>query len=163
MQICYRCEEKTNEFLEKTAKKKGVSKNRLIDEIVNNYLKYGYYHTDNFHPGHKEKEILTGIQLANELLAQIVDELNSLQVYMDTEIPAANSNESSPIFRLHTIQLLLEVSKNLEAIQKNIFCLTNKNTPPKILNLKIFKQTIPYRTKSGSVPQGHELRGTWKV
>ena len=41
MQICYRCEEKTNEILEKIAKKKGISKNRLIDEIVNDYLKYG--------------------------------------------------------------------------------------------------------------------------
>lgn len=119
MQICYRCEEKTNEFLEQTAKKKGVSKNRLIDEIVNNYLKYGYYNTDSFHPGHKEKEILTGIQFANELLAQIIDELNNLQVYMDTEIPAANSDESFPVFRLHTIQLLLEVSKILEIIRKN--------------------------------------------
>lgn len=118
MQICYRCNEKTNKFLEKIATKKGISKNRLIDEIVNDYLKYGYYHTDSFHPGHKEKEILTGIQLANELLAQIVDELNSIQIYMDTEIPAANSDESFPIFRLHTIQLLLEVSKNLEAIRK---------------------------------------------
>lgn len=93
--------------------------------------KNSYYHTDSFHPGHKEKEILTGIQLANELLAQIVDELNSLQIYMDTEIPAANSNESSPIFRLHTIQLLLEVSKTLEAIRKNIIYLTNKNKPQK--------------------------------
>lgn len=131
MQICYRCEEKTNEFLEKTAKKKGVSKNRLIDEIVNDYLKYGYYHTDSFHLGHKEKEILAEIQLANELLAKIVDELNSLQVYMDTKIPAANSDESFPVFRLHTIQLLLEVSKTLEAIRKNIIYLTNKNKPQK--------------------------------
>lgn len=118
MQICYRCNEKTNEFLEKIATKKGISKNHLIDKIVNDYLKYGYYHTDSFYPDHKEKEILTGIQLANELLAQIVDELNSIQIYMDTEIPAANSDESFPIFRLHTIQLLLEVSKILEAIRK---------------------------------------------
>lgn len=118
MQICYRCEEKTNEFLEKTAKKKGVSKNRLIDEIVNNYLKYGYYHTDSFHPDHKEKEILTGIQLANKLLIQIVDELNNLQVYMDAQISEKNPDKSFPTFRLHTIQLLLEVSKILEIIRK---------------------------------------------
>ena len=38
MQICYRCEEKTNELLEKMAKKNGVSKNHLIDEIIKNYL-----------------------------------------------------------------------------------------------------------------------------
>lgn len=131
MQICYRCEEKTNEFLEKTAKKKGVSKNRLIDEIVNDYLKYGYYHTDSFHPGHKEKEILSEIQLANELLTQIVDELNDLQAYMDTQIFAKSPDESFPIFRLHTIQLLLGVSKILEAIRKNIIYLTNKNKPQK--------------------------------
>lgn len=118
MQICYRCEKKTNEFLEKIAKKKGVSKNHLIDEIVNDYLKYGYYHTDSFHPDHKEKEILAEIQLANELLAQIVDELNSLQVYMDTQIFAKSPDKSFPTFRLHTIQLLLEVSKILEAIRK---------------------------------------------
>ncbi len=118
MQICYRCEEKTNEFLEKIAKKKGVSKNRLIDEIINDYLKYGYYHTDSFHPDHKEKEILAEIQLANELLAQIVNELNSLQTYMDTQISAKTPDESFPTFRLYTIQLLLEVSKILETIRK---------------------------------------------
>lgn len=118
MQICYRCEEKTNEFLEKIARKKGVSKNRLIDKIVNDYLKYGYYHTDSFHPDHKKKEILTEIQLANKLLTQIVDELNTLQVYMGTPISAKNPDESFPTFRLHTIQLLLEISKILEAIRK---------------------------------------------
>lgn len=120
MQICYRCKEKTNAFLEKTAKKKGVSKNRLIDEIVNDYLKYGYYHTDSFYPDHKEKEILAEIQLANELLTQIVDELNSLQTYMGTQISAKSPDESFPTFRLHTIQLLLKVSKTLEAIRKKI-------------------------------------------
>lgn len=120
MQICYRCKEKTNAFLEKTAKKKGVIKNRLIDEIVNDYLKYGYYHTDSFYPDHKEKEILAEIQLANELLTQIVDELNSLQTYMGTQISAKSPDESFPTFRLHTIQLLLKVSKTLEAIRKKI-------------------------------------------
>lgn len=85
---------------------------------MNDYLKYGYYHTDSFYPGHKEKEILSEIQLANELLTQIVDELNDFQAYMDTQIFAKSPDKSFPTFRLYTIQLLLEVSKILEAIRK---------------------------------------------
>lgn len=38
MQICYRCKEKTNQALEKMAKKNGVSKNHLIDKIIKNHL-----------------------------------------------------------------------------------------------------------------------------
>ena len=41
MQICYRCEEKTNQALEKMAKKNGVSKNHLMDEIIKEYLRHG--------------------------------------------------------------------------------------------------------------------------
>ena len=118
MQICYRCEEKTNEFLEKIAKKKGISKNRLIDEIVKNYLKHGYSHTDVPHPSTIEKDILTGIQFANRQLTQILDELNRFPMYTGDEISDEKFNDSFQFFRTYVIQLLCEISKTLEAIRK---------------------------------------------
>ena len=64
MQICYRCEEKTNELLEKMAKKNGVSKNHLIDEIIKEYLGYGIKNNQNFHPSHTESKLLPASQYA---------------------------------------------------------------------------------------------------
>ena len=92
MQICYRCEEKTNELLEKMAKKNGVSKNHLIDEIIKEYLGYGIKNNQSFHPSHTESKLLPAIQYANELLAQLLEELNNIFIYASSN-PATNVNK----------------------------------------------------------------------
>ena len=56
MQICYRCEEKTNGLLEKITKKNGISKNHLIDEIIKDYLYQNPYRLPDFHNVHTEKQ-----------------------------------------------------------------------------------------------------------
>ena len=92
MQICYRCEEKTNELLEKMAKKNGVSKNHLIDEIIKEYLGYGIKNNQSFHLSHTESKLLPAIQYANELLAQLLEELNNIFIYASSN-PATNVNK----------------------------------------------------------------------
>lgn len=119
MQICYRCEEKTNRFLEKIAKKNSISKNYLIDEIIKDYLNQNQYHLSGLHHDDMKKEILSGIQSANEQLAHIAEELNNLQIYMENEDNPLALEESIRAFRRYTIQALLETAKTLEVIRKN--------------------------------------------
>ena len=125
MQICYRCEEKTNELLEKMAKKNGVSKNHLMDEIVKNYLNNSWISFHEPSSRHFDKQVLSGIQYANELLAQLLDELNRFQDYAENEATANTLIESLQLFRLEAIEYLLNISKILEAIRKNTTGLTN--------------------------------------
>lgn len=125
MQICYRCEEKTNELLEKMAKKNEVSKNHLIDEIIKNYLNNSWISFYEPSSNRLEKEVLSGIQYANELLVQLLDELNRFQDYTENETATNILNESLKLFRLEAIEYLLNISKILEAIRKNTTGLTN--------------------------------------
>ena len=118
MQICYRCEEKTNGLLEKIAKKNGISKNHLIDEIIKDYLYQNPYRLPDFHNVHTEKTILSGIQYTNEQLAQILEELNNLQSYLKSK-DACTLVNSFEFFRIYAIQILLTIAKNLETINKS--------------------------------------------
>ncbi|MDO4322572.1 MAG: hypothetical protein Q4C61_08580 [Lachnospiraceae bacterium] len=125
MQICYRCEEKINERLEKMAKKKGVSKNHLMDEIIKNHLNNSWISFHEPPSRYIEREMLSGIQYANELLAQLLDELNRFQDYAENEATANTLIESLQLFRLEAIEYLLNISKILETIRKNTIGLTN--------------------------------------
>jgi len=84
MQICYRCKEKTNQALEKMAKKNGVSKNHLMDEIIKEYLRHGIQNHQAFYPSLTESKLLPAIQYANELLAQLLEELNNTLIYVNS-------------------------------------------------------------------------------
>lgn len=131
MQICYRCEEKTNERLEKMAKKNGISKNHLIDEIVKEHLTEGRKNNPIFHFSLSEPELLSAIQHANELLAQLLEELVKISIDISNNpitdaFPDNPGNTSQSVndssfstFYAQVIQLLLEISETLELICKN--------------------------------------------
>ncbi len=107
------------------AKKNGVSKNHLMDEIVKNYLNNSWMSFHEPSSRHFDKEVLSCIQYANELLTQLLDELNRFQDYAENEATANTLIESLQLFRLEAIEYLLNISKILEAIRKNTTGLTN--------------------------------------
>jgi hypothetical protein len=133
MQICYRCKEKTNQALEKMAKKNGVSKNHLIDKIIKNHLNNSWISSHEPSSRYPEKEVLSGIQYANKLLAQILEELNYIFIYInnkpttdvdiiisDNIASDANNNVDSPTNKSINIDMPENTEHTEELISTNI-------------------------------------------
>lgn len=120
MQICFRCDETTNTLLEKQAKADGISKNRLINNIVNHYLNQKTEPPSTFHPPEKRNQILPELRLANEKLARILAETNDFYFSSCYKHTTPEFMESFQLFRSDLILHLADLSKKLDVIRKNI-------------------------------------------
>lgn len=120
MQICFRCDETTNSLLENQAKADGISKNRLINNIVNHYLNQKTDPPSTFRSPEKRNQILPELRLANENLALILAETNDFYFSSCYKHTAPEFKESFQLFRSDLIPHLADISKKLDVIRKNI-------------------------------------------
>lgn len=142
MQICYRCDKETDRLLAMDAQEKGISKNRLIDGIIQDYLR-GDSQTITAHStAQAERELLSHIRSADERLAQIWEGIGRSQACAASQNDLQGSPQTSPqggrsdsrpngqaddqlgppvpfgIFRRQLIETLLDIAKDLEEIHK---------------------------------------------
>ncbi len=120
MQICFRCDETTNTRLEKQAQADGISKNRLINNIVNHYLNQKTEPPSTFLTPEKRNQILPELRLANENLARILVETNDFYFSSHHKHAMPEFKESFQLFRSDLILYLTDISKKLDVIRKNI-------------------------------------------
>lgn len=76
MQICYRCDKETDRLLAMDAREKGISKNRLIDGIIQDYLRGDSQTITALSTAQAERELLSHIRSADERLAQILERID---------------------------------------------------------------------------------------
>lgn len=138
MQICYRCDKETDRLLAMDAQEKGISKNRLIDGIIQDYLRGDSQTITALSTAQAERELLSHIRSADERLAQIWEGIDRSQAYAASQAdlqtaPQGDRSDSRPdgqtddhlgppvpfaIFRRQLIETLLDIAKDLEGIRK---------------------------------------------
>lgn len=138
MQICYRCSKETNRFLAMDAHEKGISKNRLIDGIVQDYLRGDHGDITALSATQTERELLSHIRSADERLAQILDGIDHILscTALQDNVPYDRSGDRSDsrvdrqadgqmwapdppaLFRRQLIGALLDIAKDLEGLHK---------------------------------------------
>lgn len=142
MQICYRCDKETDRLLAMDAQEKGISKNRLIDGIIQDYLCGDSQTITAFSTAQAERELLSLIRSADERLAQILEGIDRSQTCAASQNDLQGSPQTSPqddrsdsrpdgqaddhldpsvlsvIFRRQLIETLLDIAKDLEGIRK---------------------------------------------
>lgn len=142
MQICYRCDKETDRLLAMDAREKGISKNRLIDGIIQDYLRGDSQTITALSTAQAERELLSHIRSADERLAQILERIDRSQAYAASQddpqgipqtAPQDDRSDNRPdgqtddhlgppvpfaIFRRQLIETLLDIAKDLEGIRK---------------------------------------------
>ena len=119
MQICFRCDEATNALLDKISHANGISKNRLMNNIVQDYLGQKPNFQKTSHPDSTEKETLAELRLANEILARILAQTNEFYFSFYNRHTSPESNESFQNFRTELIKYLTDISTKLDGIRKD--------------------------------------------
>lgn len=123
MRISYRCDEMMNTRLNETAHKMGISKNCLIDAIIRHYFSQNQ-HTEKIisyrQHCYNKKELLSGIYSVNQKLAQIVEEINAFKILLSNELKIEEVREIFSSINREIVQSLLDISKNLECLQKKM-------------------------------------------
>lgn len=142
MQICYRCSKETDRLLAMDAQEKGISKNRLIDGIIQDYLRRDSQTITALSTAQAERELLSHIRSADERLAQIWEGIDRSQAYAASQDDPQGIPQTAPqddrsdsrtdgqsddhlgppvpfaIFRRQLIETLLDIAKDLEGIRK---------------------------------------------
>lgn len=120
MQICFRCNDVTNALLEKYAHAYGISKNQLLNNIVQEYLGQNMNPPKASPTTKTEKEILLELRQANEILARILAATNDFYFASHYEHTPQESNDSFRLFRTELIGHLADISDRLDRIRKDL-------------------------------------------
>lgn len=118
MQICFRCDETTNTLLDKISHANGISKNRLINNIIQDYLERNPKPQKAPQSDTLEKGILTELRLANETLALILAQTNECYFRFYNRHTPPKAGEPFQDFRRELIKRLDDISKKLDGIRK---------------------------------------------
>lgn len=118
MQICFRCDESTNALLDKISHTNGISKNRLMNDIVQDYLRRNPEPRKAPQPDASEKETLAELRLANEILARILARTNEFYFHFYNRHTPPEAGEPFRDFRTELIKHLADISKKLDGIGK---------------------------------------------
>ena len=109
MQICFRCDEAANALLEKYAHAYGISKNQMLNSIVQEYLGQN-----------PRKELFLELRQANEILARLLAETNGFYFASHYEHAPQESKDSFRLFRTELIGHLANISDRLDRIRKDL-------------------------------------------
>ena len=120
MQICFRCNDVTNALLEKYAHAYGISKNQLLNNIVQEYLVQNPSLSKTHSTAKTEKELLLKLRQANEILAQLLAETNDFYFTSHYEHAPQESKDSFRLFRTELIGHLANISDRLDRIRKDL-------------------------------------------
>ncbi|RKJ04550.1 hypothetical protein D7X87_11080 [bacterium D16-54] len=120
MQICFRCDDVTNALLEKYAHAYGISKNQLLNSIVQEYLGQNPSLSRTRSTAKTEKELLLELRQANEILARLLAAANDFYFASYYEHAPQESNDSFRLFRTELIGRLADISDRLDRIRKNL-------------------------------------------
>ena len=120
MQICFRCDKSPNTLLEKYSHAYGISKNQFINAIVQDALGQNPPHSKALSASKTEKEILTQLRQANELLSRLLAETNDFYLHFYQKHTSQESNESFRLFRTELIGYLADISDRLDRIRKDM-------------------------------------------
>lgn len=120
MQICFRCDETTNALLQKYAHAYGISKNQLINSMVQDSLGQNPDHFKPFSTSKTEKEILIQLRQANEILSWFLAETNDFYLNFYQKHTSQESDESFRLFRTKLIGYLADISDRLDRIRKDM-------------------------------------------
>lgn len=120
MQICFRCDEATNALLEKFAHAYGISKNQLLNTIVQEYLGQNSSLSRTHSTAKTGKELLLELRQANEILARLLAETNGFYFASHYEHAPQESKDSFRLFRTELIGHLADISDRLDRIRKDL-------------------------------------------
>lgn len=120
MQICFRCDDTTNALLMKHAHTYGISKNQLINSIVQEYLGQNSSLSRTHSTAKTEKELLLELRQANEILAQLLAETNDFYFTFHYKHTPQESDDFFCLFRTELIGHLADISDRLDRIRKDL-------------------------------------------
>ncbi len=119
MQICFRCDDSTNALLERCAHAGGISKNQLMNNIIQDYL--GQTPNRSKVPSAAAgKEILTELRQTHRILAQLLADTNDFCFHCRHQQESQEFNESFQTFRAELIEYLAKISDRLDGIRKDM-------------------------------------------
>ncbi len=115
MQICFRFDDSTNALLERCAHADGISKNQLMNDIIQDYL--GQTPNRPKVPSAAAgKEILAELRQTNRILA----DTNDFCFHCRHQQESQEFNESFQTFRAELIGYLAKISDRLDGIRKDM-------------------------------------------
>lgn len=120
MQICFRCDDVTNALLEKYAHAYGISKNQLLNNIVQEYLEQNPSLSRTHSTAKTEKELLSELRQANEILAQLLAATNDFYFASHYKHAPQESKDSFRLFHTELIGHLADISDRLDRIRKDL-------------------------------------------
>ncbi len=120
MQICFRCDDTTNTLLMKHAHTYGISKNQLLNTIVQEYLGQNSNLSRTHSTAKTEKELLSELRQANEILAQLLVTTNDFYFASHYKHASQESKDSFRPFRTELIGHLANISDHLDRIRKDL-------------------------------------------
>ena len=120
MQICFRCDDVTNTLLEKYAHAYGISKNQLLNTIVQEYLVQNPSLSRTHSTAKTGKELLLELRQANEILAQLLAATNDFYFASHYEHAPQESKDSFRLFRTELIGHLADISDRLDRTRKDL-------------------------------------------
>jgi len=120
MQICFRCDNTTNTLLDNHAYVYGISKNQLINSIVQEYLGQNPNHSKAPSIVKDRQKLVAELRQTNEILTQILTETNDFYFRFHDEHTSQESSESLRLFRTELIGCLTDISVRLDKIRKDM-------------------------------------------
>ena len=117
MQICFRCDEAANALLEKYAHAYGISKNQMLNSIVQEYLGQNPSLSETPSTDKTRKELFLELRQANEIL---LAETNGFYFASHYEHAPQESKDSFRLFRTELIGHLANISDRLDRIRKDL-------------------------------------------
>lgn len=120
MQICFRCDEATNALLEKYAHAYGISKNRLMNIMIQECLGQNTNHPKASPAAKTEKELLSELRQANEILARLLAETNDFYFSFHCKYTLREFHDSFQLFRTELVGHLADISDRLDRIRKDL-------------------------------------------
>lgn len=120
MQICFRCDDSVNVLLERYAHAGGISKNKLMNHIIQEYLGQISEYSKAPSTIKAEKEILMELRQANKILSDLLIDTNDFYLSFHNGHTPQESGESLRLFRTELIRHLTDISNRLDRIRKDI-------------------------------------------
>ena len=120
MQICFRCDEAANALLEKYAHAYGISKNQMLNSIVQEYLGQNPSLSETPSTDKTRKELFLELRQANEILARLLAETNGFYFASHYEHAPQESKDSFRLFRTELSGHLANISDRLDRIRKDL-------------------------------------------
>ena len=121
LKVSYRCDEKINELLEEESKKRELTKNGLIDNIIRDY----------FSQPHDEKNVVTNKKIRNrnrmrneeiiKAFQEIMSKYNELDFFLKSSFDTTwGCAEDTLEFERTVITFLINIAENTEKIRKEL-------------------------------------------